>query len=105
MVENPVMNWRGKAFMNLDFDLSSEFLKAMAHPTRLRILCELKTGKRCVTDMTQLLEISQPNLSQHLTILRKEKIIGYHEEGNRRCYYIINPEFVRPILALLKKHL
>jgi len=91
--------------MKIDFDITTEFLKALAHPTRLRILCELKTGKRCVTDMTHLLDISQPNLSQHLSILRKDKIIGYHEEGKRRCYYVLKPELIRPLLELLKKHL
>jgi ArsR family transcriptional regulator len=48
----------------------AELLKAFAHPTRLQILSELRRGTRCVTDMEEILSVTQVNISQHLTVLR-----------------------------------
>ena len=46
----------------------AELLKAFAHPTRLQILGELQKGTRCVTDMEDILPVTQVNISQHLTL-------------------------------------
>ncbi len=45
-------------------------LKALAHPTRLKIVIKLQQGTKCVTDIHEILPASQANISQHLTILR-----------------------------------
>lgn len=52
-----------------------ELLKAMANEWRLMILCQLSEGEKTVTELQQLLGLSQSALSQHLAILRREKIV------------------------------
>jgi ArsR family transcriptional regulator len=47
-----------------------EIMKTMAHPARIAILVELTKGVKCVSDFQEFLEISQPNISQHLSALR-----------------------------------
>jgi ArsR family transcriptional regulator len=47
-----------------------EILKIIAHPIRIRRLEDLTQGVKCVSDFEDTLEIRQPNVSQHLTLLR-----------------------------------
>jgi transcriptional regulator, ArsR family len=65
-----------------------ELLRALAHPVRLRILSALIEGRQCVKNLSELLKISQPNVSQHLGILRNKGIVGCKREGSLVCYYI-----------------
>lgn len=55
----------------LDIREKAEVLKLLGHPTRLLVLEELAKGTKCVTDIRDLLEIEQSNLSQHLSLLRR----------------------------------
>ena len=52
-----------------------ELLKAMANEWRLMILCQLSEGEKTVSELQHLLGLSQSALSQHLAILRREKIV------------------------------
>jgi ArsR family transcriptional regulator len=79
----------------------AELLKAFAHPTRLQILSELRKGTRCVTDMEEILPVTQVNISQHLTVLRNAKLVDFAQDGAVRCYYISRPKLVEGALTLL----
>ena len=63
----------------------------LGHPTRLAIVEKLTKGPKCVTDIQELLDVPQGNISQHLTILRGHRIVGFHEDGKLRCYYLTRP--------------
>ena len=86
---------------NLDLRRKAELLRILAHPTRLAILEELAPKAKCVTDIRDLLGVSQPNVSQHLTALRRERIVDFHENGKLRCYYITRPKLAKALLRLL----
>ena len=77
-------------------------LKALGHSTRLLIVRELLKGTKCVTDIHDLLPVSQANVSQHLTILRHAGLVDFTQQGAQRCYFLKAPELVEGILALLK---
>jgi len=79
----------------------SDLLKAFAHPTRLQILDELRKGTRCVTDMEEILPVTQVNISQHLTVLRNAKLVDFAQDGALRCYYLSRPKLAEGILGLL----
>jgi len=68
-----------------------EILKIIAHPVRIKILEELIEGVKCVSDFEDFLEISQPNVSQHLSLLRRYRIIDYYVDGRLRCYFLRDP--------------
>jgi ArsR family transcriptional regulator len=53
----------------------TEIFRAMADPTRLRILHILRKGELCVGDLVTVLGIPQPSASRHLTLLRKAGLI------------------------------
>lgn len=65
----------------------TEILKTIAHPARISILDELLKGVKCVSDFKEFLEISQPNISQHLTALRHAGLIDYFVDGRLKCYF------------------
>jgi ArsR family transcriptional regulator, arsenate/arsenite/antimonite-responsive transcriptional repressor len=78
----------------------AELLRVLAHPTRLLIIQKLAKGPKCVTDIQDLLDVAQANLSQHLAVLRSQDIVDYHEDGKLRCYYL-----TRPAIACLVKEI
>ncbi|EDP73423.1 metalloregulator ArsR/SmtB family transcription factor [Hydrogenivirga sp. 128-5-R1-1] len=69
---------------------NAELLKALAHPSRLKIIGFLSSGKQCVKHIWESLDLPQPNVSQHLSVLRNKGILGYKREGSIVCYYIKN---------------
>lgn len=84
-----------------DFQKEAQTLKALAHPTRLLIVETLLAGKKCVSDIQELLQASQPNVSQHLNILKVSGIVDYQQMGNLRCYHLSHPEKIKTILATI----
>jgi ArsR family transcriptional regulator len=79
-----------------------EVLRVISHPVRIRILEELFKGVKCVSDFEQFLDISQPNVSQHLSLMRKMGVIDYYVEGRLRCYFLVD-SMVPDLLKLLNK--
>ena len=59
-----------------------QLLKLLEKATRLRILALLETGELNVTDLTQILEQSQPRISRHLRLLAEAGLIERFREGS-----------------------
>ena len=74
--------------------MKSDFFKALAHPTRLRILERLVKNEEdvCVCELIEDLGIEQSNLSQHLSILRKQHLIVSIKVGLKVMYRVKYPE-------------
>lgn len=79
-----------------------EILKIVGHPLRVEILEQLEDGVKCVSDFEDYFETSQPNISQHLGLLRKAGLIDYYMDGRLRCYFLVDP-VVPDLLNLLRK--
>ena len=65
--------------------------KALSHPTRAQIIEFLLSGERCVCEMTGPLDLSQPLVSHHLSLLREAGMVNVRDEG-ARTYYSIDRE-------------
>lgn len=85
--------WRDKA----------ELLRLLGHPVRLALLEELSVAPKCVSDIQDLLGLRQANVSQHLTLLRRAKLVDYHEDGHQRCYYLLRPALARDLLKFVDR--
>lgn len=74
--------------------MKSDFFKALAHPTRVRILERLIKNEEevCVCQLIEDLGIEQSNLSQHLSILRKQHLIVSNKVGLKVMYRVKYPE-------------
>jgi ArsR family transcriptional regulator len=76
-------------------------LKALAHPTRLGILCLLREGEKTVHELQTELGCTQSNISQHLGIMRERQILNARKDSNQVFYNVKNAELFR-LLDLVK---
>ncbi len=66
-----------------------EFCRALSDGTRQRILVMLLEGERCVSDIVDAFDISQPTISHHLGVLKQFNLVTTRKEG-KLVYYDIN---------------
>jgi ArsR family transcriptional regulator len=85
------------------YDGTATTLRSMGHPIRLQILERLSKKEMSVKSMASALNVSQPNLSQHLAILRGAGLIESRAKGALRYYYLSKPAMIKGMLKLLSK--
>lgn len=80
----------------------TEIFKALSCETRLKIVLGLASKDECnVNTMAEKLGIPQPNVSQHLAVLKKAGIIAGFRNGTQICYKVID-EQTKEIIKSLK---
>jgi len=79
---------------------ASDFLKAMAHETRLLLLCYLSERERSVTELESVLSLRQPTVSQQLARLRFDGLVKTRREG-KTIYYRIADEKLHRVIAVI----
>src|SRR5512139_1661935 len=77
---------------------ASNFLKALAHESRLMILCILAEGEKSVGELEELLSLRQPTVSQQLARLRADGLVSTRREG-KTIYYNLASEEARVIIG------
>jgi len=77
-----------------------ELLKAMANEWRLMILCQLSEGEKTVSELQELLGLSQSALSQHLAVLRREKIVRARKHAQSVSYSLSGDEATKVMETL-----
>ena len=70
-----------KAKADSQFEQLNVALRALADPTRLRILALLTGGEVCVCHIHEALGVPQPTASRHLAYLRKSRLVEARREG------------------------
>jgi ArsR family transcriptional regulator len=80
--------------------IESDFLKAIAQPTRLKILYFLKGGERCACEIIPKMKEDQSNISRHLTHMRDMGILESRKEGVS-VYYKIKDRRIFHLLSLV----
>ena len=67
----------------------AKLFKALAHPTRIKIIEHLKTIDQCICgEIVSLFPLSQSTISQHLKSLKEAGLVIGEVEGPRTCYCI-----------------
>ena len=77
-----------------------ELLKAMANEWRLMILCQLSEGEKTVGELQSILGLSQSALSQHLAVLRREKIVSSRKSAQSVFYSLAGDEATKVMETL-----
>src|SRR3990170_9018342 len=77
------------------YQLHAELCKALANPTRLKILSLLRDGEKSVGELTVLTGIAQATVSQHLAVLRQGGVVSTRKEGVNIYYEITNPKMIK----------
>jgi|TARA_R100000455_G_C6143750_1_gene35816 DNA-binding transcriptional ArsR family regulator len=75
-------------------------MKVLSNPDRLLLLCQLTEGEKCVSELEELVGISQPTLSQQLGVLRNEQIVNTRREG-KNVYYQISSQQALAVMQVL----
>jgi ArsR family transcriptional regulator len=74
--------------------LQAEVLKTLASPRRLEIIHRLAEGPCEVGRLAEELGASQPNISQHLAVLRSAGIVEAERDGREVRYRLTDPDVV-----------
>jgi DNA-binding transcriptional ArsR family regulator len=77
---------------------ATQLLKALANPLRLAVVVELRQGPRCVHELVQALEVTQPLVSQHLRVLREAHLVASERRG-REIVYSLQDDHVAHIVG------
>jgi len=77
-----------------------ELLKAMANEWRLMILCQLSEGEKTVSELQGILGLSQSALSQHLAVLRRERIVRSRKEAQSVTYSLSGDDATKVMQTL-----
>lgn len=78
------------------------FLKGLANPQRLAILCRLAAGEQSVGALVAATGIAQTSMSQHLARLRDQRIVAVRRDHRTLYYRIDHPATVELMQALYR---
>jgi DNA-binding transcriptional ArsR family regulator len=81
----------------------AEIFQALAHPTRIAILDQLRNGELTAGSFVELLGLEQANLSQHLAVLRARQIVSTRKVGNQ-VFYSVRDTLIFKILDLMRRY-
>lgn len=79
---------------------AADFMKGLASPHRLKILCALLNSEKSVGELMTATGIAQTSMSQHLSKLKIEGIVTFRRD-HRTLYYSIDHPLVRRMIELL----
>jgi len=81
---------------------TTDAFNAIAEPRRRQILDVLADGERPVNDLVALLDMSQPQVSKHLRVLRQVGLVEARDAGRQRIYRL-HAEPLKPIHDWVKE--
>ncbi len=83
---------------------AAQFFKTFSDGTRLRLLQALSVREMCVSDLCDLLEISQPAVSNHLRVLSNQRIVKSRRSG-KNIFYSLDDWHINAIIGMAMEHL
>ncbi|WP_345869303.1 metalloregulator ArsR/SmtB family transcription factor [Shewanella algae] len=81
---------------------AAKWLKAIANPYRLMILCLLLDQELSVTQLNETVPLSQSALSQHLAVLRAEDLVATRK-SSQVVYYSLKNQLVTEVISILHR--
>ena len=85
------MGTQAAALGAADFERAAEVFSLLSAATRLRILHALCDSEMCVGDVAAQLEMPQPTVSQHLSLLFRAGLLARRKEG-QQVHYRVEPK-------------
>ncbi|MCI0778566.1 MAG: helix-turn-helix transcriptional regulator [Chloroflexi bacterium] len=94
---------RRRARAPSEYAHAAEIYRALGDPTRVKIIDELLHQELCTSDLAEIVGISEPAVSQHLRLLRAQRVVTSHRHG-QRVFYALDDDHVRDLLSLTLAH-
>jgi DNA-binding transcriptional ArsR family regulator len=88
--------------------MKSEVLKALAQPTRLKILECIRRGERCICEIVPAIHGQQSNISRHISVMQKNHLVSTRKDGVRVMVKVKDPtifDIIDKVSVVLKKQL
>jgi ArsR family transcriptional regulator len=82
----------------------AEFFKLFSDKTRVSILWALSHSEMCVCDLSMLLKMKQPAISQHLKVLRQMRMVRTRRDG-KVIHYTLDDDHIRIVLKYGLEHI
>jgi ArsR family transcriptional regulator len=89
-------------------ELKAEILKALAQPTRLKILELLRNGERCICEIVPAINGEQSNISRHISLMQKSRLVTTRKDGVKVMVKVGDPkifEILDTVSLMLKKQI
>jgi ArsR family transcriptional regulator, virulence genes transcriptional regulator len=91
------------------YHMHAELCKALANEHRQAILHAIGDGEKCVGDLAAEIGISVHNVSQHLRVLKEQRLVASRKDGHTVYYHVTNMKFIEACSlmrqALVEQHL
>jgi ArsR family transcriptional regulator len=81
----------------------ADFFQALAHPTRIAIVEQLRDGELSAGELIERVGIEQANASQHLAVLRAKNILINRKTGNQVFYSVRDPLIIE-VLDVMRRY-
>ncbi|MGP4108920.1 ArsR/SmtB family transcription factor [Virgibacillus sp. L01] len=85
--------------MKVDMDTKMKFLHGFSHKTRIQILESIKEEEKTVSQIVDVLDGNQSNISQHLACLKGCGLIVGRQDG-KYVFYRVRNQLVRDLLTM-----
>ncbi len=73
-------------------EMKAEVLKALAQPTRLKILEFLRDGERCICEIVPAINGEQSNISRHISLMQKSHLVTTRKDGVKVMVKVKDPK-------------
>jgi DNA-binding transcriptional ArsR family regulator len=80
-----------KGMEEMAIQLKAEVLKALAQPTRLKILEMLRNGERCICEIVPAINGEQSNISRHISLMQKSHLVTTRKDGVKVMVKVRDP--------------
>ena len=82
------------------FEKAADLFAVLSTPIRLRIISELCQGEKNVGQLLEQIDVPQPNMSQHLSIMYRAGLLGKRRQGAQMFYRIADASVVHVCRAV-----
>jgi DNA-binding transcriptional ArsR family regulator len=86
-------------------ELKADILRALAQPTRLKILELLRNGEKCICEIVPALNGEQSNISRHISLMQKSNLVATRKDGVKVMVKVRDPkifDILDKVSAILK---
>lgn len=85
----------------INYEENAKILKVLSDSNRLKIIDILSCGERCVCDILEYFDFTQPTLSHHLKVLMDVGLVNMRKDGQWN-YYSLNNSKCKDIIKVLQ---
>ena len=72
------------------YEIHAAVFAALANPTRHELMHHLCDAPRTPSELAELLDVSRPNVSQHLAVLQRDGLVKRHREDGRVLWEVVD---------------